>query len=210
MPGYGGLAPRSRETLVARLGEMVVQRFRQGRQSALLLRAVETNAFGLALAHGLHATFANALLVFRLRGSKRPPSAAPSGYQIRRATPDDARVAGRLVREIVEERSRADEVAHVLVAREDRGWLALRDALPVGFAALEIRPGRADWIVGVREPHRGRGIGRALASAAIGALLARNLAPFATAWALDPVAGSFLGALGFSVERTYLYVERPL
>jgi GNAT superfamily N-acetyltransferase len=86
----------------------------------------------------------------------------------------------------------------------------MKDGLPVGFAVLEVRTRRGDWFVGVRESHRRRGVGRALAATALGALLAREMAPFATAWALDPIPGAFLRALGFQVERTYLYLEKPL
>jgi GNAT superfamily N-acetyltransferase len=115
-----------------------------------------------------------------------------------------------LVREVITERARAEEIERVLGSKEGRGYVALKDEVLAGFAAVEVRAGRGDWTVGVRDSHRRRGVGRALAQSVIAALHARQAAPFATAWALDPVAWPFLRALGFGVERTYLYVERPL
>jgi hypothetical protein len=53
-------------------------------------------------------------------------------------------------------------------------------------------------------------VGRSLGASVIASLHARGAVPYATAWALDPVAAPFLRALGFGVERTYLYLERPL
>jgi GNAT superfamily N-acetyltransferase len=152
----------------------------------------------------------NALLVFRYHGPRRPSARPPEGYQVRRSTAADARAIGRLVREVVPERVRAEEIERVLGSREGRGYVAMKAEVLVGFAAVEVRVGRGDWIVGVRDSHRRRGVGRALAQSVIGALHAREPSPFATSWALDPVAGPFLSALGFAVERTYLYVERPL
>ncbi|MBI3998601.1 MAG: GNAT family N-acetyltransferase [Armatimonadetes bacterium] len=210
VPAFGELPARAQEALVTRMAAHLVGVFQRGRQDALLLRAAETNVFGLALAHAMHAAFTNGLLVFRYRGPKRPSADPPEGYHLRRAAPDDARTAGRLVREVIPERTRAEEIASVLTSRDGRGYLAWRESLLVGFAAVELRAGRGDWVVGVRETHRGRGVGRALAAAAIGALTARGLSPFAAVWALDAVAGPFLRALGFAVERTYLYMERPL
>jgi GNAT superfamily N-acetyltransferase len=58
--------------------------------------------------------------------------------------------------------------------------------------------------------HRRRGLGRALAAAALGAMHNRAAPPVAAAWALDPSVGAFLRAIGFGVERTFLYLERPL
>lgn len=206
----GALPLRAQEALAGRLTAHLVQMFQQGRQHTLLLRVAETNVFGLALAHGMRVTLTNALLVFRYRGSRRPAVRPPEGYQVRRSMPADARTLGRLVREVIAEQDRAGEVERVLGAKDGRGYLAFRDAIPAGFAAVEVREGRGDWLVGVRDAHRRRGVGRALAASAIGALHARGTPPFATAWALDPLTGPFLRALGFAVERTYLYLERPL
>ena len=210
LEGFGDLPARTQTTLTTRLTAHLVQLFQRARQPGLLLRLAETNAFGLALAAEARATFANALLVFRHRGPKRPASHVPDGYQVRRATPQDARDVSRLVREVTPERGRAENVERVLNARDGRAFVAFRDAILAGVATAEAREGRSDWTVGVREAHRRRGVGRALAASVLSALHARGTVPLATAWALDPVAGPFLRALGFAVERTYLYLEKPL
>ncbi|MGH2348764.1 MAG: GNAT family N-acetyltransferase [bacterium] len=207
---FGVYAPRTQEALVARMIAYLVQLFQRAKQRAFLLRTAETNAFALAVAHGMQATFANALLVFRYRDGKGIVARAPEGYHVRKTTPADVPHLGRLVREVIADSLRTAEIERVLGSRDGRGYLALRDALPVGFAAAELRDGRGDWIVGVRETHRRRGVGRALAAAAASALHARGITPFAIAWALDPVTGPFLRSLGFAVERTYLYMEKPL
>ena len=210
LDGFAGLPARSQETLVSRVSAYLVQTFQRGRQQSLLLRAAETNAFGLTLAASLRATFANALLVFRYHGPKRPAVRPPDGYEIRRTGSEDAREVGRVVREVMPDRTRADEIQRVITSKDGRGYLAHRGALLVGFAAADVRPGRVDWAVGVRESHRRRGVGRSLGASVIASLHARGAVPYATAWALDPVAAPFLRALGFGVERTYLYLERPL
>ncbi len=210
LSGFGEAPARTQASLVDRVSAHLTQVFQRGRQNALLLRVAETNAFGLSLAAGAQAGFANALLVYRHHGPKRPTSHAPGGYHVRKVTPADAREVARLAREVIPERARADEVSRVLNTRDGRGFLAFRDAILAGFAAVEVRPGRGDWIVGVRESHRRRGVGRALGASVLAALRARGPAPYSTAWALDPVAGPFLSSLGFAVERTFLYLEKPL
>ena len=208
--GFGEAPARTQASLVDRVNAHLIQVFQRGRQNALLLRVAETNAFGLALAAGAQAGFANALLVYRHHGPKRAVPHAPGGYHLRKVTPADAREVARLVREVVPERARADEVSRVLTARDGRGFLAFKDAILAGFAAVEVKAGRGDWTVAVRESHRRRGVGRALGASVLAALRTRGMAPYATTWALDPVAGPFLSSLGFTVERTFLYLEKPL
>lgn len=210
LQGFGEHPARAQEALVQRMTAHLTALFRQARQTALLLRAAETNSFGLALAHGMNAAFTNALIVFRYRGPRRPAVHAPEGYHLRRSSPADVRAIGRLARETIPDRPRTDEIERVLGTKEGRGHVATRDEVLVGFAIVETRAGRGDWSVGVRDSHRRRGVGRALAASVLGSLHAREQAPFATAWALDPVAGLFLKSLGFGVERTFLYLERPL
>lgn len=210
MPGAGEAAGRAQDALVERLGAHLTAAFRRGRQSALLLRAAETNAFALTVGRRLGAAFANALVVYRHQGPRRPSARPPEGYQVRRAEPADARAVGRLAREVLPGGEHAGNVERLLGMREGRAFVALRNGVLVGFAAVELRPGRGDWVVGVREGHRRRGVGRALAHAAIGLLAGRPAPPYAAAWALDPTAGAFLRALCFGVERTFLYLERDL
>lgn len=207
---FGAAPARTQAALVDRIAGHLTHLFQRGRQSALLLRVAEANPFGLTLATAVQATFANALLVYRHQGPKRVAPHPPDGYHLRKSTPADAREVARLVREVVAERARADEVSRVLNTKDGRGFLAFKDTILAGFAAVEVRAGRGDWIVGVRESHRRRGVGRALGASAVAALRARGTAPYSTAWALDPVAGSFLSSLGFAVERTFLYLEKPL
>jgi len=210
LPGFGEYPARTQDALVQRIGAHVTVLFQRGRQTTMLLRAAETNAFGLALTRHLNAAFTNALLVFRYQGPRRPAVRPPEGYEVRRSAPGDARTIGRLVREVISDRARAEDIERVLGSKEGRGYVALKAGVLVGFAAVEVRAGRGDWVVGVRDSHRRRAVGRMLAQSVIAALHARPSAPLATTWALDAVAGPFLRALGFAVERTYLYLERPL
>ncbi len=210
LEGFSAHPARTQEAMVGRVGAHLTALFQRAGQSAMLLRVAETNAFGLLVARHLRATFANALLVCRYRGPKRPSADPPAGYEIRRWIAADAREVTRLVREVAHERGRVDDVERVLRSKDGKGFVACRDGLTVGVSTVEARAGRQEWFVGVRETHRRRGVGRALAHAAIAAVGTRGAAPYATVWALDSVAGPFLRALGFAVERTYLYVEKPL
>ncbi len=208
--GFSGYPGRTREALVSRMGAHLVGLFQKERQQALMMRVAESNAFGFAVARHLQATAADALLVHRHRGPKRPAATPPEGYEIRRATSADAREAGRLAREVADDRHGSDEIERIIGSKEGRVHIALKETFLAGMAAFEVRPSRVGWFVGVRETHRRRGLGRALAGAVVGALHARGLVPYSTCWALDPVSGPFLRALGFAVERTYLYAERVL
>lgn len=210
VPAFAEWSSARRERLVARLAALLVAQFQGGHQGVVLLRAAEDNACALGVAHALQAAFTNALLVYRYRGPRRPAVVLPEGYQIRRAAPEDRRRLLRLAAEVLEDRVQAATVERVLAARDGRAFVAEREGLPVGVAVVEARPGRATGVVGVRETHRRRGVGRALAATALGALAGRSPVPYATAWALDPVPGAFLRRLGFGVERAFLYLERPL
>lgn len=210
VPGFAEMVPVRRERLVARLAALLVAQFQRGRQDAVLLRVGADNACGLCVAHALQAAFTNALVVYRYHGPRRPGIALPEGYRIQRASPDDRRRLLRLAAEVLADRAQASTVERALAARDGRAFVAEREGVAVGIAAVDPRPGRAAWVVGVRETHRRRGVGRALAAAALGALAGRGGVPYATAWALDPVPGAFLRRLGFGVERAFLYLERPL
>jgi ribosomal protein S18 acetylase RimI-like enzyme len=210
MPSFSETAPRAQNDVLDRVRAHLVERFRRGRQRAVVVRAAETNAFGLAVARRLDAVLNDALLVYRYHGAKRPTSKAPDGYEIRRTTPADARVVSRLVRDVIDDRARAEDIDRTVASKDGRAFIATKQNVAVGFGAVETRSGRGDWVVGVRDSHRRVGVGRALAAGALAALSTRPAAPFATVWALDPVAGAFLRALGFRVERTFLYLEHLL
>jgi hypothetical protein len=210
MPAFSETAARTQDAVLDRMRAHLVERFRRGRQRALVIRAAETNAFGLALARRLDATFNDALLVYRYYGAKRPAARPPDGYEIRRTVPADARVVARLVRDVIDDRGRAEDIDRTVASKDGRAFMATKQSVPVGFAVIETRSGRGDWLVGVRDSHRRGGVGRALAAGALAALSTRPAAPFATAWSLDPVASAFLRALSFRVERTFLYLEHLL
>jgi GNAT superfamily N-acetyltransferase len=210
MPSFGEAGARTQDAMLDRVRTHLVDRFRRARQRALIVRAAEVNAFALALARRIEATLNDALLVYRYHGPRRPAAKPPDGYEVRRTQPADARVVARLTRDVLEDRERAGDVDRTIAAKDGRGFLATKERVPVGFAAVETRPGRGDWVVGVRDSHRRHGVGRALAASALAALATRPAAPLATVWALDPVAGAFLRALGCRVERTFLYLEHLL
>jgi ribosomal protein S18 acetylase RimI-like enzyme len=94
--------------------------------------------------------------------------------------------------------------------RDARVVLAEWQTFPVGFLIARVRGGAGRWTVGVREGHRRRGLGRALAAAAAAFFRSRAVPAVATCWGTDTVAAAFIRRLGARVERTYLYLDRAL
>ncbi len=198
----GGAQP-----LLRSVYDFLVRLFQRDRQDRLTVRCAETNAWTLTLVHRFGFTLTSALVV--ARGMDRRRGGAPEGYALRRATPDDARVIARLHDEIFP--SAAPPAGPSRPGREET-WavLAERQAVPVGVGLLRADGPVGRWMVGVREAHRRRGVGTALAQEVAALAQDRRLVPLATYWALDVAAAEFVRHLGARTERTYLYFERPL
>ncbi len=89
--------------------------------------------------------------------------------------------------------------------------MAERQRYMVGFLLAEAHPGGfGDLVAGVREAHRRRGLGRALAVGAMSYFAGKQLPAVGLHWGPDGVAGAFYRALGFTTERVYLFFERSL
>jgi mycothiol synthase len=89
---------------------------------------------------------------------------------------------------------------------------------PVGFGFAFVLPAATgDWSVirvGVRTPHRRRGIGRAVFDAVVGAVKRLPNLPHlvelgSSAWTPSPDAEGFAAALGFHTDRMFWLMERP-
>lgn len=181
--------------------------FQQSRQDRLTVRCAESNAFALAMAARHAFAFAGMLLVAT---GGAVEGALPAGYAIRRAVAEDARTIERLHEETLGGSPWTQERDALWRGADVRVLLAERDHFPVGFAAVQVRDGMGRWSIGVREHHRRKGIGRALAHQALRFIQARRVPAVATYWGTDPAAAQFVRALGARTERTYLYLERRL
>jgi GNAT superfamily N-acetyltransferase len=193
---------------VSRVYEHLAGEFKKARQDRILLRAAETNARALAVAQECGFSFVNALVVGA--GAGRQDTVVPAGYSIRRASPEDARQVARLTEDVDVapgglRRSKPKKAEGQAVV-----WIAERDRYAAGFAETRIRDGVGWWTVAVREPHRGKGLGSALAGAALEFCLARHVKPITTYWALDSGAARLVQRLGATTERAYLYLQKNL
>jgi GNAT superfamily N-acetyltransferase len=205
--------PDDTEGVLRQIHDWLTRRFQEERQETLALRCDETNAPALTLARTFGFTFADALLVAVLgdaaEGAGREP-APPPGYAVRRATPADARQIATLYREVMGEALRAADLEGLWRTPGTRVLLAERERFPVGFVLAQVREGTGRWIVGVREAHRRRGLGRALARAAWQFFQTNHAPAVTTYWGTRVATAAFIRALGCRIERTYLYFERPL
>ncbi len=208
LSGTADRRSRARDELAKRLYDHVLQLFKSARQDRILLRATETNPAALALAEEFQFAFLNALVV--AVGAARLETATPAGYTIRRAGPEDARQVARLTDELGiapaglrRAKPKKDE-AQAFV------WLAERDRYAAGLAEARLRDGVGWWAVAIREAHRRKGVGAALAFAALEFCRARKVRPITTYWALDPGAARLAQRLGATTERTYLYLQKSI
>jgi ribosomal protein S18 acetylase RimI-like enzyme len=199
---------RADEAAVLRhLHEHLTERFQHDRQDYLTLRGDETNAAVLGLAQRFGFALSNALVVASGGASDASP---PSGYAVRRARPDEARHIARLHEETLHARARTKDLEAIWKSGDARVFIAERDRYGVGFVLAQVRDGVGRWTVGVRDAHRGRGLGSALVHAALQFFASRGVAPITTYWAVDTAAARFARVLGAKTERTYLYLERRL
>ncbi len=199
--------PADADGALRQLHEFLVERFQRERQDALSMRCAETNAVALRVAARFGFVFVNALVVASGGGGK---GVQPDGYHIRRAQPHDAAHIARLHEETLGVPLRPKDLDLVWKAPDARVFIAERQAYPVGFALAQVRDGVGRWTAGVRETHRGRGLGRGLAHQVMQFFQAKSAPPITTYWGLDRDAARFARALGARTERTYLYFERQL
>ncbi|MDQ7843296.1 MAG: GNAT family N-acetyltransferase [Armatimonadota bacterium] len=218
-----------RDDLLPQLHEWLTRRFQQARQEVLSIRGAETNAVVLAMARTFGFVFADALVVAvggrpaagAPTATGRPPAGGPAhdedrspgegprGYRIRRARPSDEQALSQLHEETVGP-VRASDLKALWTLPDVRILLAERDTFPVGFLIAQVRDGAGRWLVGVRQTHRGKGLGRALAAEALQFFRARRVPAVTTYWGTDSGAIRLARAIGAKTERVFLYFQRPL
>jgi GNAT superfamily N-acetyltransferase len=196
------------EGVLKSVHDFLVKRFHEERQDLLTVRCVETNAMVLNMVRRHDFTFANALVV--ATGAARREARVPEGYSVRRAAAADARPVARLQEETLHVPVRPDDLDALWKQGETRVFLAEREKFPVGLGMAQVKDGVGRWTVGVREGHRGKGIGTVLAQEVLQSFHTKHLTPVTTYWALDPSAAGFVRSLDVHTERTYLYFEKRL
>jgi ribosomal protein S18 acetylase RimI-like enzyme len=96
---------------------------------------------------------------------------------------------------------------------ELRGWVASRDASPVGWVAGRVFSDGRGWVeqLAVAQPERGRGLGRALLLQALADLHAQQATSFALGvQGTNDNAIGLYRSIGFEVEREWrVYARRP-
>ncbi|MCS7234592.1 MAG: GNAT family N-acetyltransferase [Armatimonadota bacterium] len=197
------------EVLLRRVWRLLVDRHQAARQESVMLRTHEGNLLALALARHHGFSLVNALRTVVRRDRPRPPD-APEGYVLRRAEAGDAPDIARLHHEAYGERLREAEVAQRIGRPHTRTFVCERMGVPVGYAHVVLRGGIGDLWVAVREGHRRRGVGTALAAAAVAFLHTREHPARLNHWGLDPAAVALARRLGFVTERVHLYFERAI
>lgn len=196
------------DTVLRQLHDFIVERFQNERQDHLTLRCAETNASALSLVHRFGFAFANALVV--AAGAARREATLPGGYLIRRGSPADAGGIARLHEDSLNVTVRSEDLDTLWKQADTRVFLAEREQFPVGLSLAQAKDGVGRWTVGVRDAHRRKGIGTALAQEALQFFAGKKLAPITTYWALDAPASQFVRGLGGRTERTYLYFEKRI
>lgn len=196
------------EAALTQVHDFLIKRFQEERQDLVTLRCTETNPAGLLLARRFGFSFANALVV--AAGAARRETLAPAGYAFRRASNADARNVARLHEETLNVRVRPEDLDSLLKHADTCVYLAEREQFPVGLALAQAKDGVGRWTVGVREAHRHKGLGLALAQETFQFFASKKLTPITTYWALDAEAARFVRSLDAKTERTYLYFEKRI
>ncbi len=196
------------EGALKQVHDFLVKRFQEERQDVVTLRCAEANPAALLLARRYGYSFANALVV--VSGASRREATAPDGYALRRASSADARNVARLHEDTLNVRVRSEDLDNLWKHVDTRVFLAEREQFPVGLALAQAKDGVGRWTVGVRETHRHKGIGLALAQEALRFFVSQKLTPITTYWALDAEAARFVRSLDAKTERTYLYFEKRI
>jgi ribosomal protein S18 acetylase RimI-like enzyme len=204
-----GPSGRADEALLRRVWQFLVDSHRAAQQESVLLRTHEANPFALALARREGFTLVNTLRTVvrrdRWRGVDPPP-----GYEVRRAEARDAAEVVRIHEEGYGQRVPEAEVAAWIRRPHTRTFVCERGGVLVGYAHATSRGGVGDLWVAVRENHRHRGVGTALASAAVAFLHTRDHPARLNHWGLDAAAAALVRRLGFVTERVHLYFERAI
>lgn len=205
-----GALAKADQTVLQRIGTLLLQRFARERQPRFLLRTAESNALGLLLARQMELTFAGNLTVAVARPRRQTPH-PPEGYAVRRPVAADVPELLRIYAECFATAPSGEEVAALLRRAEMRAAVGEREGYMAGFMLGQAREGGfGDVIVGVREAHRRRGLGRALAVPAQNFFASRGIPALGLYWGVDGLAGAYYRGLGFATERVYLFFEKTL
>jgi len=195
--------------LLRRVWQFLLDRHRAARQESVLLRTHEANPLALALVRQQGFTLVNTLRTV-VRRERSKPVEPPAGYTVRRAEARDAAEIARVHHEAYGERISEAEVAQRIGRPHTRTFVCERSGVRVGYAHAASRGGIGDLWVAVRENHRRRGVGTALASAAVAFLHTKEQPARLNHWGLDVPASALLRRLGFVTERVHLYFERAI
>ncbi len=197
------------EALLRRVWQFLVDRHRAARQGGVMIRTHEANPTGLALVRQQGLGLVNTLRTV-VRPTRGRLAEAPEGYTVRRAEPQDAAEISRIHQEAFGERLREAEVVQRVNRPHTRTFVCERNAVCVGYAHAALRDGIGDLWVAVRENHRRRGVGTALASPAVAFLHTKQHPARVNHWGLDVASLALLRRLGFVTERVHLYFERAI
>ncbi len=196
------------DSILNTVHDFLVKRFHGEHQDLLTLRCAETNAEVLNLVRRYDFTFANALVV--ATGAARKDARVPPGYTVRRAGQADSHALVQLQEDTLHVTVLPDVLNRLWKHADTRVFVAEREKFPVGFLIAQVKDGVGRWTVGVREAHRGKGLGTVLAQEALQFFSANHFMPMTTYWALDAQSAAFVRSLDARTERTYLYFEKRI
>ena len=204
----GDAEAKTLHSILNAVHDFVVKRFHGEHQDLLTLRCAETNAEVLNLVRRYDFTFANALVV--ATGAARKEARVPAGYTVRRAGQADSHAVVQLQEETLHVTVLPDVLNRLWKQADTRVLVAEREKFPVGFLIAQVKDGMGRWTVGVREAHRGKGLGTVLVQEALQFFSAKHFTPMTTYWALDAPSAAFARSLDARTERTYLYFEKRI